>query len=37
VTTELRGTVRMNFNPDGLHCAIDVPLDPATDDAQQPA
>jgi PAS domain S-box-containing protein len=32
VTAELRGSVRMNFNPDGLHCTIDVPLDPAADD-----
>jgi two-component sensor histidine kinase len=32
VTVELRGSVRMNFNPDGLHCTIDVPLDPAADD-----
>ncbi len=37
VTAELRGSVRMNFNPDGLHCTIDVPLDPAADDEQQPA
>ncbi|AMN38872.1 sensor histidine kinase [Rhodoplanes sp. Z2-YC6860] len=32
VTVELRGSVRMDFNPDGLHCTIDVPLDPAADD-----
>ena len=35
VTAELRGSVRMNFDPDGLHCTIDVPLDPAADDKQQ--
>lgn len=37
VTAELRGSVRMNFNPDGLHCTIDVPLDPAVDDQQHTA
>jgi PAS domain S-box-containing protein len=37
VTAELRGSVRMNFNPDGLHCTIDVPLDPAADDQQHTA
>jgi PAS domain S-box-containing protein len=35
VTSELRGSVRMDFNSDGLHCAIDVPLDPAADEQQQ--
>jgi len=34
VTAELRGSVRMNFEPEGLHCTIDVPLDPAADDEQ---
>jgi two-component sensor histidine kinase len=37
VTAELRGSVRMNFDPEGLHCTIDVPLDPAADDQQQSA
>ena len=37
VTTELRGSVRMNFEPEGLHCMIDLPLDPAADDQQASA
>ena len=38
VTAELRGAVRMDFNSDGLRCAIDIPLDPAADETrQQPA
>ena len=32
VTAELRGSVRMDFNSDGLRCAIDIPLDPAADE-----
>jgi len=35
VTAELRGSVRMDFNPDGLLCAIDIPLDPAADEQQE--
>jgi len=32
VTAELRGTVRMDFDPDGLRCVIDIPLDPVGDE-----
>jgi PAS domain S-box-containing protein len=36
VTAELRGSVRMEFNPDGLRCTIDIPLDPVGDEQPPP-
>ena len=35
VTAELRGSVRMDFNADGLRCAIDIPLEPDADEQPQ--